>query len=207
MNIPVEHPAPTCELDRMALDEVAKRCRLGEPVTTLAIGVGAIEQAGRFGAGGALSTLAIPVGAAALPPCAGLRQARFDLVTAPELSPLLGEPYDVIVCQRVLHSLPYEHARLAIRRLHRLLKIGGKLFLSVYGLHSELGDNYPDSEKLVADRFAGLPPEIAQRYDIHGPACLYSERNLFTLLFEAGACIVTTSTSTLGNVRAVTVRI
>lgn len=207
MNTPVEPPAPTCELDRMALDEVAKRCRLGEPVTTLAIGVGAVEQAGRFGASGALSTLAVPHGAPALPPDRRIRQARFDLRTAPGLSPLLGEPYDVIVCQRVLHSLPYEHARQTVRRLHRLLKIGGKLFLSVYGLHSELGDHYPDSEKLVGDRYAALPPEISRRYGIDGPACLYSERNLFTLLFEAGAGIVNTSTSALGNVRAVTVRI
>jgi hypothetical protein len=70
-----------------------------------------------------------------------------------------------------------------------------------------LGDHYPDSEKRVKERFAALPDDIAAKYGIAGPVCLYSERDLFLLLFDAGASVLKTFTTTHGNVKAVGCRI
>ena len=87
------------------------------------------------------------------------------------------------------------------------LKIGGKLYLSILGLHSELGDGYAGAERILSERFCELDPRMAAKYDIPGPVCLYSERNLFTLLLEAGASVLRTFTSTHGNVKGIAVRV
>ncbi len=43
---------------------------------------------------------------------------------------------------------------------------------------------------------------------IDGPVCLYSERNLFSLLMEAGGAVIKTATSALGEqVRGVAARV
>ena len=49
--------------------------------------------------------------------------------------------------------------------------------------------------------------ELAARYGIEGPLCLYSERNLFMLLMECGAAVLKTSSSALGHVRGIAARI
>lgn len=118
-----------------------------------------------------------------------------------------GEPFDLIFCRRGLCTLPYDQARKLTRKLLLRLKIGGKLFVSALGLHSELGDDYPGSEQLLGDRFCPLSPIMAQKYDIHSPVCLYSERNLFSLLMEAGGSVLRTFSSTHGNVKGIAVRV
>ncbi|MFZ1444919.1 MAG: hypothetical protein WAS49_05520, partial [Candidatus Dechloromonas phosphoritropha] len=59
----------------------------------------------------------------------------------------------------------------------------------------------------VEQRYAPLTPAIAERYGIEGAVCLYSERNLFMLLLEAGASVLRTMTTTHGNVKGVAVRV
>jgi len=201
----------TRDLEQMALDEIAKRRRSGADVTALVFGSNAHEQAQHMAAAGARIVLGddtkepLPVGVGYRVPLSGIWNVLED--PAADIEELPAQPYDLIVCQHVLHPLRYEQARLAVRALLQRQKIGGKLFISVYGIHSELGDVYPDSEKLIGDRYAPLPKAVAKRYDIDGPVCLYSARNLFSLLFEVGASVLYTSTSTLGTLRAVAVRI
>jgi hypothetical protein len=48
---------------------------------------------------------------------------------------------------------------------------------------------------------------MAEKYGIKGEVCLYSERDLFMLLLDAGASVLRTMTTTYGNVKAVAVRI
>ena len=48
---------------------------------------------------------------------------------------------------------------------------------------------------------------LIKKYDITGQVCLYSERNLFMLLLNAGASVLRTMTTTHGNVKAVAVRV
>jgi len=192
------------QLDDLAARTVEKRRRLGNEVSALLFGRGVGETARRMAAAGARVVVAeTPSGTLA----SGLRAQPFTLATLPDPGELPEAPFDVVVGQLALHALPYEQARRAVRRLLMLLKIGGKLYLSAYGLHSTLGDHYPDSGKLIEHRFSELPPPLADTYDLHGPVCLYSERNLITLLFEVGASVLQSATGPLGNVRAVAVRV
>ena len=142
-----------------------------------------------------------------LPGRPGLRAAPLPLAPLPDVASFPEAPFDLIVGQLALHPLRYEEARKAVRQLLLTLKIGGKIYLSAYGLHSTLGDHYPDSGKLIEERHAALPPALAASYGLPGPLCLYSERNLITLLFGVGASVLQSATGTLGNVRAVAVRV
>ncbi|HNJ75227.1 MAG TPA: hypothetical protein PLE72_00580 [Azospira sp.] len=195
-------PPPTCELDQWMLAEVAKRRRSGESISTLLVGTGADEQALRVAASGARVLL-----------LSDHDPGHVNIVQRPLASfadtaveyPL--QPFDIILCQRMLSSLRYAEARAMVRRLLGRLRIGGKLFVSCYGIHSDLGEHYADGEKLVGERFAEIAPDLAGRHGISGPLCLYSERNLFMLLMECGAAVIKTSSSALGHVRGVAARI
>jgi hypothetical protein len=87
------------------------------------------------------------------------------------------------------------------------LRIGGKLYLSILGLHSELGQGYAGAETPIDQRFAPLSPALVKKYGIQGEVCLYTERNLFMLLLEAGASVLRTLTTTYGNVKGIAVRV
>ena len=192
----------TSELDEIAYKEAAKRFRLNKDVSALLFGRDVTELALRMAKAG----ISVVVDAAAenLPALPRLRTMPLSQL---EVAALPEAPFDLIVGQLALHSLPYAQARDVLQQLRRLLKIGGKLYLSAYGKHSTLGDYYPDNSKRVQDRFAELPASLAKLYDLHGPICLYSERDLITLLFEVGAPVLHSATSGQGNVRVVAVRI
>lgn len=196
-------PPPTCELDQWVLAETAKRQRAGETVRALLAGIGQEEQSLRLGESGARVLLLSdrePFGHMNV-----VQQPFADLFRSDLEFPL--QPFDLIVCQRALYSLRYTDARATIRSLLGRLKIGGKFYVSLYGIHSELGEQYADGGKLVNERFCPLTPALAERYKLPGPVCLYSERNLFSLLMEAGGAVLKTSTSALGHVRGVAARI
>lgn len=196
-------PDSTCELEQWVLVEIGKRQRAGEAVNALLSGVGADMQALRMAEAGA-RVLLLSDGLA--PPHVNITQLPASGPADPD-APMPLEPFDIILSQRALCHLRYEAARKELRRLLLRLKIGGKLFISLYGIHSELGDNYGDGGKLVNDRYCPLTPELAKRYGLDGPVCLYSERNLFALLMEAGAAVIKTSTSALGHVRGIAARV
>lgn len=124
-----------------------------------------------------------------------------------ERKALANEPFDVIVVRRGISSLPYPEARKVLNRLIKRLKIGGKLYVSVLGLHSALGMDYPCGDADIGERYCELAPTMAERYSIQGKVCLYSERNLFALILEAGGSVLRTLTTTHGNVKGVAVRV
>lgn len=122
---------------------------------------------------------------------------------------ILGEPFDIVVIRRGLCNLRYEEARKIVRKMLLKLRIGGKLFVFILGLHSELddGDGDGDHDQRVEARYARLSPAMANKYGISEPLRLYSERNLFMLLLKAGASVLRTMTSTYGNVKGIAVRV
>ena len=143
-------------------------------------------------------------------PAADARQARLASVLD-VIYLVFNEGYaattgDSLV-RRGLCALPYEEARQVIRQLLLKLRIGGKLYVSIHGLHSELSDGYAGVEHNIEERHTELAPAMAEKYGIAGPICLYSERNLFTLLLEAGASVLRTMTTTYGSVKGVAVRV
>jgi hypothetical protein len=192
----------TSELDEIAYKEAAKRLRLDNNVSALLFGRDIVELAVRMAKVGV--KVVVDAAVENPPVVPGLRAMPLSQI---KVDALPEAPFDLIVGQLALHSLPYAQALDVLLQLRRLLKIGGKLFLSAYGVRSTLGDFYPDSGKRVQDRFAELPTALADLYNLHGPICLYSERDLITLLFETGAPVVHSATSGQGNVRAIAVRI
>lgn len=210
----VSHPGD--ELDQLALLESGKRSRAGAVVSVLQIDCGnaflglqlarngaqvlAVDQNAQTGA--PLQEAAIALGVT--------RNFRFQ-VWNPEYcldtTPLPGAPFDIVVCPHSLSLMPYSHAHNLLRRLALMVRIGGKFFISAYGLHSDLSDGYSDENQPVRQRFSLLTPVVAKKYGIKQAVCLYSERDLFLLLFEAGLSVVKTFSTTHGNVKAIAVRV
>jgi len=201
------------DFERFALEECIRRQRVDHRTSVLITPAGRGELAIKFASVGAdvLLSDALPVrrniGDFIL---AGgwrdkIRFAECAFPAVPEQIP--GEPFDIVVTRRGLCNLRYEQARRIVRQMLLKLRIGGKLFVSILGLHSELGDGYGDHDQRVEARYARLSPAMANKYGITEPLCLYSERNLFMLLVEAGASVLRTMTSTYGNVKGIAVRV
>lgn len=201
------------ELERLALEEVVKRRRFGNPVTALVAPVGAADLAIAMAKLGARVTLgdeaAMADRARTLAAAAGFDdELAFSPLDFQHLEDdLSGEPFDLVVIRRGLCGVPYEDARRFVHQMLLRLKIGGKLYVSILGLHSELGDGYAGAEQGLSERFCSLAPAMAKKYDLHRSVCLYSERNLFTLLLEAGGSVLRTFTTTHGNVKGIAVRV
>lgn len=203
----------TDELERFALEECVKRQRVDRRVSVLILPDKRCGMAIKFARLGAQVTVAdtpdLRQNIEGRILAAGLSNeisfAACALPNAPE--ELDGEPFDIIIIRRGLCSLPYDEARRVVRQLLLKLRIGGKLYISVLGLHSELGDGYADGDQTIDQRFSELSPALAGKYEIRHPVCLYSERNLFMLLLEAGASVLRTLTTTYGNVKGIAVRV
>lgn len=201
------------ELERYALEECVKRQRLDRRASVMILPAGGCELAARFVRLGARVTLcddpSLRQDIEGRMLATGLREeVSFVPGSVGQLpAQLPGEPFDVIVLRRGLCGMRYEEARQVVRRLLLELRIGGKLYVSILGLHSELGDGYPAADVRIEERYAHLAPEMIKKYGIHDRVCLYSERNLFLLLLNAGASVLRTMTTTYGNVKGVAVRV
>lgn len=201
------------DLERLALEECVKRQRVDHRVSVLVMPGEGSALLGKF------ARLGAHVVAAGWPDrqrdiegrilASGLRdQVTFAPYTLPGLPEVPeAEPYDIIYLRHGLCHQPYGRARDVIRALMRKLRIGGRLYVSILGRHSELGVDYPGAEHPVGERFAALAPMMVERYGIRGEVCLYSERELFMLLLEAGTSVLRTFTTTYGNVRGIGVRV
>lgn len=211
----IANPIEACAdaLEHFALEECIKRQRFNQEVSALITPAGRCESAIKLARLGAHIMLGDDasrrqeIEGRIL--AAGLREEiRFLDFTLGEVNlPLAGEPYDIIIVRRGLCAMPYPEARQTLRRLLLKLKIGGKLYVSVLGIHSELGDGYTASEQMLEQRFGPLAPHMAEKYNLHSSLCLYSERNLFMLLLEVGASVLRTLTTTYGNVQGIAVRV
>jgi len=200
-------------IQQLALEECVKRQRFEHNVSVLVLPAGGAKLATRFAALGARVTLADEAArrqeiegrilAAGHPD--RIRFAATELPEPPAADP--DAPYDIIVLRHGLCHLPYSRGKALIQQLMQQLKIGGKLYLSIMGLHSELGEGYPGREQSIYERWAKLAPALARKYEMPGQVCLYSERDLFLLLLESGASVLRTLTTTWGNVKGVAVRV
>jgi hypothetical protein len=201
------------ELERFALEECVKRQRFDRQVSVLVLPDKRCETAIKFARLGAQVVVAdhpdLHQDIKGRILAAGLHDdISFAACTLPDLPEgPQGEPFDIIVIRRGLCAMPYDEARRIVRSFLLKLKIGGKLYISVLGLHSELSEGYAARETSVDLRFGQLAPALAEKYGIREPVCLYTERNLFMLLLEAGASVLRTLTTTYGNVKGVAVRV
>lgn len=202
----------TNDLELLALEEVYRRHTAQGRVDALDIPCGngqfsaLLAQAGAQVIASDTVSVSNEVGRRAL--AAGVAdQVSLQALAPSQVLDVKGGPFDLVFCRHGLHTLRYPEAMVVVRNMLSRLKIGGKLFVSAYGLYSRLGDGYPAADALLPNRYARLDPAIAEQYGITGPVCLYTERNLVNLLFEAGAGVLRTFTTTHGTVKAVGVRL
>lgn len=200
-------------LERMAIEEAIKRRCYNPNPTALVVPEGRCNLSYELGSKGVQVTAADSgewddESAAQLYPATARSHVTFAPITLTDLGQKLpNEPFDLVICSRKLSLMPYKEAREVTHNLLRRLKIGGRLYLSLFGLHSDLSEGYASLEVDVSQRFCELAPAIGEKYNIVGPVCLYSERNFFTLILEAGGGVLRSFTTTHGNVKGVAVRI
>lgn len=112
-------------------------------------------------------------------------------------------PFDVIVCQRMIHYLRHDAAKAALGWFYRIGSDDARLFISASGMDSELGDGYEGKELPIPDRFSTLAPAMADKHSIHPPVCLYRKEELEALVSGAGWIVEKAFLSPFGNVKVV----
>jgi len=201
-------------LEQLILDEITKQTRLNASILVLDLPCGDGRRAAEMARLGATVLAAdVPSQAATVTGRALATGVGEQVSFRPcrlECDPLpldAKTPFDLIFCHCGLNFLPYAEARELLTRLLKSLRIGGKLFVTVHGLYSDLGEGYKDYNHPIDTRFCALAPTTAKRYNIKDKICLYSERDLLRALIEIGGGVLRTFTSTHGAVKGVAVRI
>jgi hypothetical protein len=119
---------------------------------------------------------------------------------------LVGDdlPDAIALCcsQRFIHYLRQAEALTLLRLLRGRMRPDAKLFLSASGFDSELGEAYAATGLPVAERFAPLAPDMAEKHGIHEPVCLYAPEELAALGTAAGFVCERAFSSVFGNVKA-----
>ena len=78
-----------------------------------------------------------------------------------------------------------------------------KLFISVTGMDSAVGENYSGKNLPIVDRFVRLEPAEADIFQIQAPVCLYKKEEFIDLLKKAGWEVEDVWQSAFGNLKAV----
>ena len=201
------------DLDKMAIDRVssigAELKQLGKAPRALDVGSASGGQAFRMVDAGATVT-ALDVDDYSQEFLSAAKQAGWENrcsflqqdITKFKVADSL-ESFHVIVCQRMIHYVPYATALEIVADLRRALTEDGRLYISASGLHSELGNGYSARSKPVPQRYVALSDEMSSKHAIKGPVCLYSAADLARLLEDAGMRVEQVFASPFGNIKAV----
>ncbi len=112
-----------------------------------------------------------------------------------------GEEFQAALCQRTIHYLTYEVALSFLTDLRSV--VADKLFISVTGVGSLVGDTYPAADVSIDERFAELTELGKEMFSIKEPVCLYSEEEFRQLLTDAGWQINSCRVTAFGNIQAI----
>jgi len=174
----------------------------------LDIGSGAVGQSKRLVAAGAM-VQAIDIvdysrEFAAAQTALNVTDARLSFVQGDILCVLDQLPiatYNAVCLQRTLHYVPYSGAQLLLRRLSTI--VNGPLYISITGLQSAIGLQYPQKDTPIELRWGTLLEAGADIFSISAPLCLYSQAELSALLDSSGWQIERLWTSAFGNHKAI----
>jgi hypothetical protein len=103
----------------------------------------------------------------------------------------------------MLGCIPYLDMLQLIQTLRARSTPKAPFFLSTGGLDTEYGQDYPDRNKPVEERFACFSSDMATKHAIFSPECLYRENELCELARKAGLHIVRSWTSPFGNPKVI----
>ena len=116
----------------------------------------------------------------------------------------LPEGIGVVVAERVLHHLRFRESVKVLKILRNRMFPGGRVFLSLSGLNSPIGEGYPHASLPVEKRYAPLPPDVANKFKITGKVCLYTPEDVRWLMGKVGGFKeILVRLTDFGNVMAV----
>ena len=198
------------DIDKKMLADVVCRKESGQTSSVLDLGCGGGGQSARLAVTGAV-VLGVDVcdyadAYTVLRADYGLSQDVLKFIQGDmlQLQTVLGEQsFDMICFQRTLHYMPYKNAVGVLQELRARMNAGGKLYVSVTGLESDIGLQYEDATKLVERRFCRLPDADAETFHITEPVCLYTPEEFVVLLQESGWNIEECWISAFGNIKAI----
>ena len=107
---------------------------------------------------------------------------------------------DLLYSQRFLHYLRFNDAIALVRSMLRP-EHACYVYLSMSGIRSELGDDYPD--RPLQERFAYLNDEMIKKHGIAQEVCLYDIPDARALASECDLEVVELWRSDFGNVKLV----
>ncbi|MCD5381165.1 MAG: hypothetical protein LR008_01155, partial [Candidatus Pacebacteria bacterium] len=114
---------------------------------------------------------------------------------------LNGDKFTTCCLQRAIHYLPYDKALNLLKNLRKI--VTGRLYISVTGIDSAIGDNYQDKEKIVQERFCRLSSDAAGTFNIHEPLCLYVKIEFEELMNNSGWEVEESWVSAFGNIKVI----
>jgi SAM-dependent methyltransferase len=191
------------DMDRFCLDEI----KLQDKPAVLDLGCGAGGQSFRMVEAGAL-VVAVDKGSFSKRfeeyktknnfDSKKLKFIQGDVTNVLELS---EGAFSLVLMQRTIHYLKYQDAVKLLKDLREITE--KKLFISVTGIGSGIGDEYEGKEIPLAKRFCKLNEFTANIYSIHEPVCLYTKEEFVNLLETAGWKVDRCWESAFGNIKAV----
>jgi SAM-dependent methyltransferase len=112
-----------------------------------------------------------------------------------------GVTFDVAICQRTIHYIPYAQALQFLTDLQTV--VTDTLYISVTGSGSLVGDTYPAVGTSLPDRFVKLSALGQEMFSIQEPVCLYSQAEFEQLLTDAGWQVRSCCATAFGNIQAI----
>jgi|AntRauTorckE6833_2_1112554.scaffolds.fasta_scaffold00911_9 ubiquinone/menaquinone biosynthesis C-methylase UbiE len=114
---------------------------------------------------------------------------------------LSGDTVTDALMQRCFHYLEFEEGKKLLGYLRRV--VSDKLFISVTGIDSNIGEVYFGKGKSLENRFDFLDSTGKSTFEINSQICLYTEAEFKELLTETGWQIDEFWVSAFKNIKAV----
>ena len=188
------------DLDRKVLDYIA----MNPSCNVLDLGSGAGGQSVRMAADGAQVTAIdqYDFGAQFAKYEQPADRLEFRQGDVQHISSLVSDKtFDIALCQRTIHYLPYDAALTFLAKLVPIVK--DTLYISVTGSGSLVGDTYPCAATTVSERFCELSDVGKEMFSINGSVCLYNQTEFMQLLESAGWTVDECWESAFGNIKSV----
>ncbi|SDE99684.1 class I SAM-dependent methyltransferase [Rhodospira trueperi] len=118
----------------------------------------------------------------------------------------IGDRVSCFFSQRTMHYLHPKDFVFFFKKIYKILLPDAKIFLSVSGINSELGNKYEGVNVPVQERYAPLSEIMQKKHGVHGPVCLYSIDELKDILESIGYKCEYLYASEFGNIKSVFIR-
>jgi hypothetical protein len=185
------------DLDKKALEYFSSK----PEAIVLELGAGTLGQSKRIAALG-VQVIAIDIHdfSSSLESChPNVSFIQADIKTLPKVG-FPGEATDIVL-QRTLHYLRYTEALELLEYVHR--HTSGTLFISVTGIHSDIGEYLEIQNQPLEGRWSLVTDEGQLKFGITKPVCLYTEKEFEGLLLQAGWKVDELWVSAFNNLKAV----